>query len=370
MRVLICPDSYKGSASSEQVAVALAAGVRAAQPDARVVNLPIADGGEGSVSTVAGILGADIINCEVTGPYRERVSAAYAMVGESAYIEMAQASGLCLSARRECEYATSYGTGELILDAVRRGAREIVVFVGGSATCDGGIGMAEALGYCFLSAAGGVLDPVGRSMRDVARIIPPDVHPLSCVRVRCASDVTNLMYGESGAAFVFAPQKGADEATVRSLDEGLRNLACVVERDLGVSVHTLVGGGAAGGLGAGLCAFAFSSMCGGFDLIAEISSLESRICDSDVVITGEGCTDRQSAMGKAVGNIARLCQKHGKKCILVSGMVKDVDSLGSLGIYSCHQSSEYARSVEESIVNASKYISMAAECAMRELILK
>ena len=367
MRMLICPDSYKGSASAGEVARAISEGVLRALPDAELVRLPVADGGEGSMYIVGSALYADMITTEVTGPYGERVRARYALCGECAYIEMAEASGLCLCERSEVESATTYGTGELIADAVRRGAREIVVFVGGSATTDGGMGAAAALGYGFWSDNGEALEPIGRNMSRVARITPPERDALSGVRVICATDVENVMYGEQGAAFVFSRQKGADDDTVRELDIGLRNLARIIESDLGIDVHTITGGGAAGGLGAGLYAFARAGMCGGFELIARVLSLEDEVRKADLIITGEGCTDRQSMMGKVVGNIAQLCKKHGKKCVVISGLVKDADELAGLGVYRAYQASAYAHTIEESIANARKYIALAACLAAGEL---
>jgi glycerate kinase len=280
---------------------------------------------------------------------------------------MAEASGLCLCDRREPLLASTKGTGELMLDARANGAHRITVFIGGSATCDGGIGMAEAFGYRFYDRDSRRLACVGGSMPDIARIVPPEEHPLAGVEVICASDVTNPTYGENGAAFVFAPQKGASPEQVLTLDRGLRNLACVVERDIGTDVHTLVGGGAAGGLGAGLYAFASAKMRGGFCVIADILGLEREIELSDAVITGEGCTDMQSVMGKVVGSIARIADKHSKRCILISGLVKDAEQLEKMGIYRSYSCMDYAPSVEESMRDAVHYITLAASDCAREL---
>ena len=369
MRMLICPDSYKGSASADVVARSISDGISSVIPYAEIIRLPIADGGEGSMYIVAQALSAEIVEACVTGPYGESVRARYALKGERAYIEMAEASGLCLSRRRDVENASTYGTGELILDAAGRGAREIVVFIGGRATNDGGMGAAAALGYEFYAESGERLEPVGRNMSRVCNIAKPSCDVLSDVCVICATDVDNVMYGERGAAFVFARQKGADDATVLELDEGLKNLASVIERELCVDVHTLAGGGAAGGLGAGLYAFARARMNGGFSLICRTLSLEQKIRESDVIITGEGCTDYQSVMGKGVGRILELCRKHGKKCIVISGLVRDTEALAESGIYRAYEASSYAPSVEESIKNAEKYITLAASDAAEKLQL-
>lgn len=368
MRILICPDSYKGSADARSVAHAIEQGVSRAISCVSTEMLPMADGGEGSAAIISEALGGQDVRITVTGPYFERVEANYCISEDVAYIEMAEASGLCLSDRRECEYATTYGTGEMMVDAQRRGVKSIVVFIGGSATCDGGMGMAAALGYRFYSADGELLPPIGRNMQKVVSILRPSVDVLSDITVSCACDVSNVMYGEMGAAQVFARQKGADDHAVLELDRGLKNLADVIERELGVDVHTLLGGGAAGGLGAGLYAFAGAEMLSGFSVISKALSLEKKICDSDIVITGEGCTDSQSMMGKVVGNIAQLCRKHSKKCIVISGIVRDIDSLPCVGIHSAYQSSSYAPSISESIRDACEFIELAAEDAVREFI--
>ncbi len=367
MKIVICPDSYKGSIEAQDAAQALRAGITSVLPDAEVSCLPVADGGEGSVSVIRKALGAEWTYADVTGPYGDMVHAKYVLCGTDAYIEMAEASGLCLSGRREPLLATTKGTGELMLDAVKRGARRIIIFIGGSATCDGGIGMAEAIGYRFFDEDGALLDCVGESMARIKSITVPTDHPLSGVSVICASDVTNPMYGKDGAAYVFAPQKGAGEEEVAALDDGLRNLADMIGITLEKDVHALSGGGAAGGLGAGLYAFADAEMKGGFDVIADILRLQEHILLSDVVITGEGCTDYQSMMGKVVGSIAEITKKHNKKCIVISGAVKDADKLAKLGIYRSYSCVEHAPSVEESINNAAKYIGLAARKCAAEL---
>ncbi len=367
MRIVVCPDSFKGSISAKDAAGAMKKGIKRALPDADCVLLPIADGGEGSVAVIRECIGAEWRCVTVRGPYGEPVSAGYALCGEDAYMEMAQASGLCITDRREPLLASTVGTGEMMLDAIRQGARRIIVFIGGSATCDGGIGMAEAIGYRFYDSEGKKLECVGGNMQSIAKIVPPDVNPLEGAVIICASDVTNPTYGENGAACVFAPQKGADPEDVLALDRGLRALADTIERDLSVNVHTLAGGGAAGGLGAGLYAFASAEMRGGFALISETLRLEEQIAHADAVVTGEGCTDVQSIMGKTVGSVAQMAKKHKKKCAVVSGMVRDTDKLYGMGIFRAYSCMDYAPSVEESIGNADEYIALAARKCASEL---
>ncbi len=365
MKILICPDSFKGSIDSLGAAKVINESIGKLLPDSERRILPLADGGEGSSTVIGEALGARTVSLSVCGPYFERVNAKYAILGERAYIEMAEASGICLTDRREPAFATTYGTGELILDAVKRGARELTVFIGGSATCDGGIGMAAALGYGFYDAQGERITPVGEGMARVARIERPSTNALDGVRIFCACDVTNKTYGENGAAYVFGPQKGADEKTVHELDLGLRNLANKIEEDLGVDVHTLSGGGAAGGLGAGLYAFCSAQICGGFELIGRAVGLEQSVEWADVVITGEGCTDAQSVMGKVVGKINDLCLRYGKKCVLVSGMIKDEQALAEAGIGDAYSCTEIAGSAAESMKNTEKYIALAAQRAAK-----
>ncbi len=368
MKVLICPDSYKGTAEASEAACAIRDGIMDAVPETECTLLPIADGGEGSVSAVANAVGAEWMYADVCGPYGESVRAKYALCGSRAYIEMAEVSGICLSQRRDPELASTYGTGELMADALHHGATELVIFIGGSATCDGGMGMAAALGYRFLDADGKELYPCGKSMGSVRDIISPSIDPLGGAVVYCACDVTNPMYGEQGAAFVFAPQKGADRECVLRLDSGLKQFANAIENSLGIDVHTIPGGGAARGLGAGLYAFAGARMRGGFELISDALSLEKRISETDIVITGEGCTDRQSMMGKVVGHIADLSKKYNKRCIALSGIIKDSEEILRMGMYRLYSSSEYAPSIEQSMQFACKYIRMAAYDAAADIL--
>ncbi len=372
MKILVCPDSFKESLSASSVADTVKAAFEdvAKQKNISVAvsSLPIADGGEGSVRAIYEAVGGELIRINVTGPYGESVFATYLMHGKDAYIEMAEASGLALTSRRECRYATTYGTGEMISDAMNRGAEKLVVFVGGSATCDGGIGMAEALGYGFYSETGEKLSPIGDSLEKIAHITMPSEDALCKVQIICATDVTNPLYGEQGAAYVFAPQKGAEEKDVCELDRGLRHLAALIEKEMKKHVSDLPGAGAAGGLGGGLFAFCSARMCGGFSLIAELLSLKARINESDLVITGEGCTDRQSIMGKAVGKIAEICKANATRLAVISGMLKDKEILSSLDGISMYECVKYAKSAGDSQIDPIPYLTLAAKEAANELL--
>ncbi len=373
MKIFICPDTFKESISALNAGAVIADTFMTVSKkkniDLVVDVCPVADGGEGSMLALAGTLGGEIRSIEVTGPYGTPVRARYLLCGTDAYIESAEASGLALSKRRECKYATTYGTGELMADAAARGAKRIVVFAGGSATCDGGIGMAEALGYGFYDKGGIKLESVGDSMAKISKIRPPKRDILFGVEVICASDVTIPLYGELGAAYVFAPQKGATVSDIRALDRGLEHLAKVIMRDLHKDIRDFPGAGAAGGLGGGLVAFCSARICGGFELISSVLSLKEKISESDLVITGEGCTDRQSMMGKVVGKIADMCRTCGVQMAVISGKVKDMEELRMLDFIHAYECVRYAPSDDESIKNPVPYLKRAAEAAAEELIV-
>ena len=351
-----------------QAARAIQEGISRIIPDACTELYPIADGGEGSVCALCESLDLSIHRLEVTGPYGEQVTAEYAMGDGVAYIEMAAASGICITDRREPLYASTYGTGELMADAVKKGAERLVVFIGGSATCDGGMGMAAALGYRFFDGTGAELEPIALNMINVSEIRVPDRDVMAGIDVVCACDVKNTLFGKNGAAYVFGPQKGASEDEVAVLDQGLENMARRIKKDLCINVDELSGGGAAGGLGAGLYAFCSARMQGGFAIISEALSLEEAIARADAVITGEGCTDRQSVMGKVIGEISDMCRAYGKKCTVISGMIKDKDVLLSSGIDRVFSCTDISGDSRLSIAEPEKYILLAAEEAAKAFL--
>ena len=309
MRVVICPDSFKGSLSADAAARAMARGVRWARPGARIVRLPVADGGEGTLAALAAA-GGRRVACRVTGPLGGRVTATLLLLPRrTAVVEMAQAAGLLLvpRARRDPLAASTYGVGEMIAAAAARGARRIIVTLGGSATVDGGAGMAQALGARLLDAAGHPIPRGGAGLHRLARI---DASPLRArygrLAVSGATDVRNQLLGVHGAARVFGPQKGATPAQVRRLEAGLRRFARIVRRDLHRSIARLPGGGAAGGLGAGLAAFFRAPLGSGAELVFDALGLDAALRRADLVLTGEGNLDAQTAYGKLV---ARVCAR-------------------------------------------------------------
>jgi len=339
MKVLIAPDSFKECLSAVEVAEAMAAGVRAAVGGAAIDLCPMADGGEGTVSAMAAATGGDIRTVEVSGPLGEPVEACFGLLGQSgtaaggpsagrtAVIEMAAASGLDLiePRRRNPMLTTTYGTGELILAALDATAADVVIGIGGSATVDGGCGCAQAIGVRFTNAAGEAC-PCGLTGGGLVNIRHVDVSGrdprIAAARIRVACDVTNPLTGPDGAAAVYGPQKGATGPMVVVLEYGLANVAEVIRRDLGLDVEHVPGAGAAGGLGAGLVAFAGAELRRGVEIVAEAVGLSRRLEGADLCITGEGKFDRQSLSGKTAVGVARLASARGVPVVCIAGQAE------------------------------------------------
>lgn len=324
MNILIAPDSFKESLSALQVAQAIAAGLREVLPEARCRLLPMADGGEGTVQALVDATGGTLRAVTVTGPTGRRIDARYGLAADRglAVIEMAAASGLegVPPAERDPRTATSFGTGELIADALDAGARRFVIGLGGSATNDGGAGMLQALGVRFVDADGHDLAPGGAALARLHRI---DVGGLDARIAQCridvACDVTNPLLGPQGASAVFGPQKGATPAMVDELDGCLQRLAEVLHRDLGQDVADVPGTGAAGGMGAALLAVLGARLRPGSEVVADALGLDAAVREADLVITGEGRTDGQTIRGKAPIGVARAAARHGVPVIGLSG---------------------------------------------------
>ncbi|MFA6242968.1 MAG: glycerate kinase [Candidatus Hydrogenedentales bacterium] len=324
MRFVIAPDSFKECAPASVVANAIARGLSRAVPQADLEIVPMADGGEGTVDSLVSATGGTTVDLEVTGPLGDPVKAVYGLLGDgsTAVIEMAAASGLELvaPARRDPRIATTRGTGELISDALDKGVARIIVGIGGSATNDAGAGMAQALGYSLLDSDGNELGPGGAALASLARIDATRRHRgLDACELLVACDVTNPLYGPEGASFVYGPQKGATPEIARELDAALRHFAEIVAGQLGIRVDAMPGGGAAGGLGAGLVAFAGAHLQPGVEIVAAACNLAHRIEGADLVITGEGRLDGQSAKGKTPVGVARIAKRLGVPCIAIAG---------------------------------------------------
>ncbi len=324
MRIVVCPDSFKDCLPAAPVAAAMAAGCRRAAPGAEVVELPLADGGEGTVAALVAATGGRLVERRVTGPLGEPVTATYGLLGDgaTAVIEMAAASGLELvpPALRDPRRTTTRGTGELLADALDAGVRRIVIGLGGSATNDGGTGLAAALGARFLGADGGELPPGGAALARLARIDASGLDPrLAAAELRVACDVDNPLCGPRGASRVYGPQKGASPADVELLDNALARYAERLRADLGRDVAELPGAGAAGGLGAGLVAFGGASLGSGIDLVLDVVGFEAALAGTDLILTGEGRLDGQTLHGKTIAGVLRRAARREVPVVALAG---------------------------------------------------
>ena len=322
--VVCAPDSFKECLSAGAVARAMALGVRDAFPALDVVEIPMADGGEGTVEALLASSHGEWVGAVVTGPLGERVDAEYGLIdhGRTAVIEMAAASGLALvpESERNALTATTRGTGELIRDALERGVQHILVGLGGSATTDGGAGMAAALGVRFLDEHGTELPDGGGALSRLHTIDTSKMHPdIQHCKIEAACDVRNPLTGPQSAAQIYGPQKGATPEMVRKLDDALLHYARCIEEQLGLAVAEIEGGGAAGGTAAGLLVFAHAVLRPGFDMVADACGLERAIADAALVITGEGRLDGQSANGKTPVGVGRLAARYDVPCVAIVG---------------------------------------------------
>ncbi len=324
--IILAPDSFKESLTAQQVCVAMQAGLEQEFPDARYVHVPMADGGEGTVQSLVDATGGTVRRAWVTGPLGDAVEAAFGILGdgETAVIEMAAASGLELvpSADRDVRRATTYGTGELISVCLDQGVRRLVLGLGGSATNDGGAGMAQALGAHLLDASGRPLPLGGAPLANLARIDVSGLDPrLRDCAIEVASDVTNPLCGPTGASVVYGPQKGATPTDVTELDAALEHYADIVRRDLGRSVGEVPGAGAAGGLGAGLLAFTQARISSGIDIVIRLTGLVDHVAEANLVLTGEGRMDGQTRFGKTPFGVASVARAAGTPVIGIAGSV-------------------------------------------------
>ena len=324
MKIVIAPQGFKGSITGLEAAQAIQRGVNAAVPEAQTVLVPVADGGDGTLHALVDATGGQIFNSRVQGPLGLYLEAAWGVMGdgETAVIEMARPSGLALlpPERRDPRITTTWGTGEIIKEALERGFKRIIVGLGGSATNDGGAGMASALGARFLDAQGNDLALGGAALAGLDRIDLSGLHPgLRDAELIGATDVTNPLCGPTGASAVYGPQKGASAEVVEQLDAALRHFAAVVKRDVGQDVLERPRAGAAGGLGAGLMAFAGGQLRSGIDMVCEVLKFDELLEGADLVITGEGRADRSTVFDKAPVGVARRALAKGVPTILLAG---------------------------------------------------
>jgi glycerate kinase len=336
VRVVVAPDKFKGTLSAPQAADAIAAGVRRARPDAEIVTLPVADGGDGTAEVIRAAIGGEVDELEVTGPLGAPLVAALTRLADGrAVVEMASASGLVVAGgNRQPLAATSRGTGELLRAALERSDGTVLVGIGGSASTDGGTGAATALGWRFLDARGRELAPGGGALEKLHSISGEDVPPsLKNRTIVGISDVDNPLLGPRGAAAVFGPQKGASARDVERLEAGLERLADVVAAELGLDLRPRERGGACGGMGAGLIAFFGATLEPGFTTVAEVIALAEAVAGAGLVITGEGRLDSQTLGGKAPAGVARIAAAANVACVAIAGDVTVSEAeLAALGL--------------------------------------
>jgi len=388
-RILVCPNAFKGSLTAPEAAEAVRAGIeRAAErlavegapfrDEIAVDLLPLADGGDGTLQTLVAATGGTTVPCRVTGPLGESVDAAWGRLGGAesgtAVIEMALASGLALlwPEQYDPRRATTRGTGELMRAAMDAGCRKIIVGIGGSATNDGGAGMASALGARFLDVNGQELEPGGAALAKLASVDLTGMRLPQDVSVVVACDVDNPLYGPEGASAVYGPQKGATPEIVRELDLALEHYAGIVEQTTGKSVAEAPGSGAAGGLGAGLLAFCSAEMRSGLDLAMELTGFDARLKASNLAITGEGRLDSQTVRGKVVAGVVRRARQARVPVVALAGSLEEgaEAALISLGLSAACSIVDRPMTVEQAMADAYTLLSDAAERVVRVLAIQ
>jgi glycerate kinase len=366
MKIVIAPDSYKESLSALEVAGAIERGFREIYPDADYRQLPVADGGEGTVEAMVAATQGRVVEVEVTGPLGDTVQGFYGLSGDeqSAFIEMAAASGLELvPTDKRCPLTTtSWGTGELIRHALDAGVKHIIIGLGGSATNDGGAGMAQALGVKLLTADNQAIAPGGAGLETLERIDISELDArLAECRIEVACDVTNPLTGEEGASAVFGPQKGATPEMISRLDAALEHYAQCVKRCLDIDVLTLEGGGAAGGMGAALYAFCGAELRPGIEIVTDALHLDKLVADADLVITGEGRIDSQTIHGKVPVGVARVAKRYNVPVIAIGGsLTPDVGVVHDHGLDAVFSVLYRICTLEDALRDAEDNLFMAA----------
>ncbi|KAA3623109.1 MAG: glycerate kinase [Bacteroidetes bacterium] len=358
--VLIAPDKFKGSLTAMQVCRHIASGLNRFDNTIETLLHPLADGGEGSLQIMAQHLSLEKVTKEVENPVGRKVQASYYRSGQKAFVELAEASGLELLTQEERNplRTSTTGTGQLIKDALYKGANEIFLFIGGSATNDAAMGIAHELGYRFLNKTGDVLAPTGENLIKVDKIDSSNILPVAKkAQFVILCDVDNPLFGPNGAAFVYAPQKGATEAAVHLLDKGLKNFAEVVQKQFGTKTDDIPGSGAAGGIGAGLTGLFNSRLESGFEAIMDITQLKEKIQKADIIISGEGKLDLQTLEGKVLKGVSNQAKIYRKPFVAFVGQNQlnrpESKTLGAQNIYAVL---EKARDLDHAISSAGEIL--------------
>lgn len=353
-KIILAFDSFKGSVNSIELGENTRKAILKEYPNCQVLSLPIADGGEGTTEVLSASLNAMKVTCKVHDPLMNEIEVSYGITQDrtTAILEMASASGLPLVAQidRNPLYTTTYGVGEMVLDALNRGCRKFLIGIGGSATNDAGIGVLSALGVRFLDSEGHELEPIGASLSEIYRIDTSNLEPSlqeSIFTIAC--DVNNPFSGEQGAAYIYAPQKGANSLEVASLDNGLKHYAKVIKQHTRMDISNIPGAGAAGGMGGGLLPFLNAQLESGIDTILNAVNFEKVIRGADVIFTGEGKLDAQTAMGKALGGVLRLAEKQNIPVIAIGGCIDSDAKLNEMGLLAALSIQPSPVSLQESL---------------------
>ncbi len=348
-KILVVPDSFKGSLSAVRAAEIIGKAICDADPTLTPVLIPVADGGEGTVD----VLGATRIPCQVLDANFQRITAFWGELNQTAIIELAACAGLVKTKCPNPEKTTTFGVGELILDALNKGKRDFIIALGGSSTNDLGCGLASALGVEFFDENEMKFVPTGETLHRIEKIdISKRDRRLSDCKIIAMCDVTNPLFGSLGAAFVFAPQKGADPEMVSRLDEGLKHAAEIIQRDLGIQIDSIPGAGAAGGCGGGVVAFLQGKIKSGIDSVLDIKDFNNQLKNASLVLTGEGTFDSQSLSGKVISGIASRAKSAGVPLVVLAGCAKETDFCYEMGISAVFSIQRGAMPLSQAMIEA------------------
>ena len=372
MKFVIAPDKFKGSLSGTEFCDAVEEGLLKVIPDAEILKLPLADGGDGTISVLENQLPNSRREAVVWDPLMRDIKASYLFDEKTkrAFVEMAEASGMRLLHENDqnCYHTTSYGTGQLIADALDHGAKQVILGIGGSATNDCGVGMAAALGYRFLDKKGKELIPIGKNLSEISYIVEEKVDPrIREVEFLVACDVTNPLYSPDGAARVYGPQKGASDEEVELLDLGLMHMARLIRFHFGYEVHQLSGAGAAGGMGAGALVFLNAELSSGVELVKQMISFDEKAKGADWIITGEGKLDSQTLSGKTILGVLSSAHVNGSSLAALCGMISMSDARKEMEIDYADSVMARATDLRDAMENSAQYVREMAEDFARSL---
>ncbi len=373
MKIVIAPDKFKGSLTGLQFCAVVEEGIKNVLPNAEIIKLPLSDGGDGTIEILEYHLMGKRVIVKVNDPLFRQIEASYLYMDtiKTAFIEMAEASGMKLlnSKDQNCMFTTTFGTGEIILDAIKKGSKKIVVGIGGSATNDCGIGMATALGFKFLDDQGKEINPIGKNLEFINSIDISNVNTeVKNIEIKVACDVSNPLYGPNGAAFVYASQKGASKLEVELLDNGLRNIAKIINDQFNINVQEIEGGGAAGGMGAGTSVFLNAELKSGIDLVKDLIAFDDKIKGADWIVTGEGKLDDQTLSGKTIKGVIDSAVQNIIKVAAFCGK-SELDDMGlnKFGISYIDEVMNYTNDFNDALANSQEYVFKMAQNFAKKL---